>query len=111
MGGGVGMEDAMEREQGAASAEAGAASAEAGATVRKRGPAPRGNCADCGRAVSKGSLRCVDCAKAERLARETANSPAPVVWPGLRGEGGEWEHGPARGYYRPLSLRHRGSRG
>ena len=104
----------MEREQGAA-AEVGAASAEAsaeaGATVRKRGPAPRGNCADCGRAVSKGSLRCFDCAKAERLARETANSPAPVVWPGLRGEGGEWEHGPARGYYRPLSLRHRGSRG
>lgn len=57
----------------------------------------------CGRLIGAQSKQCRNCNMAElgsATAQRRANAPEPVArqvaqaWPGLRGPGGEWEHGP-----------------
>lgn len=66
----------------------------------RRGRVPR-HCA-CGAVISAGSMKCRNCnmaalgsATAERraLLPEPVARPIAAAWPGLRGPGGEWEHG------------------
>jgi hypothetical protein len=73
---------------------------------------PRPNCESCGKSITPGAKLCRTC-NSTKIARkvgkvlngEVVPTPVPPKYTGLRGPGGEWEHGPEQQFYRPLNYR------